>query len=431
MMKIVLYLLLLFFYGLFIDQSFDEHKNTELTDYHNEVSGDKGGYMVYLPAAFCYKFEARQFPKGIDTTLGQGFKLNLATNTVETKYPYGTALLQAPFWGVAQWLSPDKNGFSLAVRKAIDVAGVTYFVLGLMLLFATLRRHFSVLAVLLALALLVWGTNLWYYAIIETGMSHVYSFFAFALLLWLVSRGSTSGADQPPRSRCEVLGIAAALALISVLRPINIVLALPLLLWPANPAAGWSQQLRKIGNWRNAVALAVAMLVFWLPQLLYYKYARGSYFVYSYGQEGFPYVFSPRLAEVWFAPNNGALLYNPLLVLVLVPGIWLLRRRSGWWGGLAALTWLAASYLYAAWWAYALGCGYGGRGFVELYPVLAWPLAALAENILVRRRVLVAALCVALAWYNMRLSDNLDRCFYAKSDWDWQSYQVLLNQEPK
>lgn len=426
-MKTVLYLLLVLLYGLFVYQSFDRHKNTELTDFHNEVSGDKGGYMVYLPAAFCYDFEARQFPKGIDTTVGKGFNLNLAANTVETKYPYGTALLQAPFWGVAQWLSPDKSGFSLAVRKAIDVAGVTYFVLGLVLLFATLRRHFSGPAVLLTLALLVWGTNLWYYAIIETGMSHVYSFFAFALLLWLVSRGSASGAGQQLRSWGQVLAIAAALALISVLRPINLVLALPLLLWPANPAAGWPQQLRKIGDWRNAVALALAMLVFWLPQLLYYKYARGSYFVYSYGQEGFPYALSPRLAEVWFAPNNGAFLYNPLLVLVLLPGIWLLRRRSGWWSGMATLVWLAASYMYAAWWAYTLGCGYGGRGFVELYPVLAWPLAALAENIVVRRRWLVAGLCMVLVWYNMRLSRNMDRCFYGKADWDWQGYQAILN----
>jgi hypothetical protein len=427
MMKAVLYLLVLFFYGVFICQSFDRHKNTALTDFHNEVSGDKGGYMVYLPAAFCYNFEARQFPKGMDATVGKGFNLNLATNTVETKYPYGTALLQAPFWGVAQWLGPDKSGFSLAVRKAIDVAGVTYFVVGLVLLFATLRRHFSGPAVLLTLALLVWGTNLWYYAIIETGMSHVYSFFAFALLLWLVSRGSTAGAGQPPRSWWEVLAIAGALALISVLRPINVVLALPLLLWPASPAAGWPQQLRKLADWRTAVALAVAMFVFWLPQLLYYKYARGSYFVYSYGQEGFPYALSPRLAEVWFAPNNGAFLYNPLLVLVLLPGLWLLRRRSGWWSGLAALVWLAASYLYAAWWAYTLGCGYAGRGFVELYPVLAWPLAALAENILVRRRWLVAGLCMVLVWYNMRLSRNMDRCFYGKADWDWQGYQSILN----
>ncbi len=426
-MKILFCLLWVFFYGLFISQSFDSHQNTELSNFHNEVSGDKAGYMVYLPAAFCYKFEARQFPKGIDDTTGQGFHLNLATNIVETKYPYGTALLQAPFWGAAHLLSPDKSGFSMAVRKAIDVAGVTYFVLGLLLLFATLRRHFSGPAVLLTLALLVWGTNLWYYAIIETGMSHVYSFFAFALLLWLINRASTSELGQRPRQLWEVVAIAATLALISVLRPINIVLALPLLLWPVSPATGWLQQLRKLCHWRNAWALAVAMVVFWLPQLLYYKYARGSYFVYSYGQEGFPYAFSPRLAEVWFAPNNGAFLYNPLLLLVLLPGIWLLRRRSGWWSGLAGLIWLAASYLYAAWWAYTLGCGYGGRGFVELYPVLAWPLAALAENILVRRRWLLAGLCVLLVWYNMRLSRNIDRCFYGKADWDWQGYQNILN----
>jgi hypothetical protein len=111
--------------------------------------------------------------------------------------------------------------------------------------------------------------------------------------------------------------------------------------------------------------------------------------------------------------------------------VWLLGRgRSWWWGSLALLLWALGSYLYAAWWAYTLGCGYGGRGFVELYPVLAWPLAAFTENVLVRRRWLVGALCVGMVAYNLRLIDNFDRCFYNKGDWDWPAFRTLLNWPP-
>jgi hypothetical protein len=412
-----------------ISQSFDRHRDTALDNFLNEISGDKGGYMVYLPATFCYGFEARRFPAGVDKAVGGGFQLNLATNVVETKYPYGVALLQAPFWAVAQALSADKSGFSTAVRKSVDVAGVSYLVAGLLLLAATLRRRFARPVVGLTLVLLVLGTNLFYYGVIESGMSHVYSFFAFALLLWLLSRAHVAEWSQLGAGRGrEILAVAAALGLIATLRPFNLVLAAPLLLWPAQPTENLAARLRGLLHWRTIGIVAGVVAAFWVPQMLYYHYARGSYWVYSYGQEGFPYVLAPRLAEVWFAPNNGAFLYNPLLLLVLGPGIWLLgRNRSWWWSGLAGGVWVLASYLYAAWWAYALGCSYGGRAFVDLYAVLAWPLAALAENVLARRRWLVGALCVVLVAYNLRLSDRFYRCFYGKGDWDWHGYREILN----
>lgn len=412
-------------YGLVIFLALNRHSRSGLNNYHSEIWADKAGYMVYLPAAFLYGFEARKFPDSVDVRTGQGFRLNRRTNKVETKYPYGVALLQAPFWAVGHWLSPDKSGFSAAVSKATDVAAATYFVWGLGLLFAALRRQFAGLAAAATLGLLVLGTNLWYYAVIETGMSHVYSFFAFSGLLWLLGRARIPQWATRAGMGWEMAAVAAALGLISILRPVDLVLALPLLLWPARPATRWPEQLRGLLHWRSLSAMALAAAVCWVPQLLYYQQARGGYFVYSYGHEGFPNLLAPRLAEVWFAPNNGSLLYNPLLLLGL-PGLWLLARRSGWWSGLAGLTWLAASYLYAAWWTYALGCGYGGRGFVELYPVLAWPLAALVENALGNRRWVLGTAVVLLVAYNMRLSLSFDRCFYGKSDWDWVAYKSLL-----
>jgi hypothetical protein len=418
-------LLWVVFYGLVVFLSLNRHSRSGQYNYHSEIWADKAGYMVYLPAAFCYGFEARKFPDSVDVRTGLGFRLDLTTNRVQTKYSYGVALLQVPFWGVAHWLSPDKSGFSVAAHKAIDVASATYFVWGLGLLFVALRRHFSRVVAVTTLGLLVLGTNLWYYGIIETGMSHAYSFFAFALLLWLVGRSRIPEWSQRAEISAEVVAIAATLGLISVLRPLNLLLALPLLLWPVSSAVRWSEQLRGLLNWRSLGAIALGVVIFWIPQLMYYKYARGGYFVYSYGHEGFPYLLSPRLAEVWFAPNNGAFLYNPLLLLV-VPGLGLLARRVGWWSGLAVLTWLLASYLYAGWWAYALGCGYGGRGFVELYPVLAWPLAAVVENAWTNRRWLVGTVCVLLVAYNLRLSLRFDGCFYGKHDWDWMAYRALL-----
>ena len=424
-MKLPRPLLWVIFYGLVVFLTLNRHAHSDRFTYHSEVWADKAGYMVYLPAAFCYNFEARKFPRAIDAQTGQGFFLNQATNKVETKYSYGVALLQAPFWSVAHWLSADKSGFSAAVHKAIDVAGATYFVCGLALLFAALRRQFTGPVAVSTLTLLVLGTNLWYYGIIETGMSHVYSFFAFALLVWLLGRVRIAEWGQRPGRGGEVAAIAATLSLISVLRPLNLVLAGPLLLWSGRLPALWAQHRRGLVHGRTVVAIILAVAIGWTPQLLYYKYVHGNYFVFSYGHEGFAYWQAPRLAEVWFAPNNGAFLYNPLLLLALA-GLGLLARRTAWLSGLVGLNWLLASYLYAAWWAYALGCGYGGRGFVELYPLLAWPLAAFVDHGLAQRRWALSAICVLLVAYNMRLSLRFDGCFYGKHDWDWSAYKSLI-----
>lgn len=325
-------------------------------------------------------------------------------------------------------MSPDKSGYSKPEHKAIDLAGVTYFVLGLWLLFSTLRRYFSTGVTSIALLLLGLGTNLWYYGVIETGMSHAYSFAAFALLLYLLANPAKPAWYEAATSNRRLLAIALTLALISVLRPLNLVLALPLLAWsPATGVAGQrSWQLATVA--RLAGWLLLTGIVLWLPQLAYYHYMRGSWLLYSYGQEGFSNWLSPRLAALWFAPNNGSFLYNPLLLLALA-GSLVLARQSFRWAALTLGIWVVATYLYAAWWTYALGCGYGGRGFVELYPILAWPMAAAVAYIGQRQKGfrwsagIVLALLVA---YNLRLSFNFDRCFYGSSDWDWSFFQHLL-----
>ncbi|UOQ76109.1 hypothetical protein MUN84_16105 [Hymenobacter sp. 5516J-16] len=382
---------------------------------------------MYLPAAFVYHFNARAFPDSVDKATGNGFRLNRATGKVETKYSYGVALLEFPFWVVARSLTTDTTGFSKAEHKAINVASATYFVLGLWLLSTALRRQFTGTATWLTVAILVLGTNLWYYGIIETGMSHVYSFFAFALLLYLLTRRQALAWYKPSASLGSIAAIAATIALISVLRPLNAVLALPLLLWPTNDQQ-WPAQLKGLFQVRVVGLLVVAGIVLWLPQLAYYHYLHGSWLAYSYGQEGFPNLLTPKLAELWAAPKNGSFLYNPVLLLLL-PGTLVLFRTAPRQAVLVFGMWAVASYLYAAWWDYALGCGYAGRGFVELYAPLAWPMAALLAYLLKRPRWMqgAAAACVLVCLvYNMRLSLRFDRCFYGTHAWDWPAYYALL-----
>ena len=421
-------LVFLLIYGLGIFITLNRHAKSDLFNYHSEVWADKAGYFSYLPATFLYQFDARRFPADIDSLTGGGFRLNRTTGKVATKYPYGVALLEAPFWLAAHALAPQANGFSVAEQKAVNVAAATFFTWGLLLIYSTLRRLFERRTVVFTLLALTFGTNLWHYAYYETGMSHVYSFFAFAWLL----RSLSQTAPQPWTARqattYQLASIAAAVALISILRPLDLVIALPLLAWPAAPGSDWATQLRAVFRLRFLAWVASLLVLAWLPQLFYYHYLHNSWLVYSYAGEGFPHWASPQLAAIWFAPNNGSLLYNPLLGLVLLAGCWQLRRYSDRWAGLALGSWLILSYLYASWWIYSLGCGYAGRGFVDIYPVLAWPLAALlawAAALQPARRWALRLLVASLVVYNMELVWHYDRCFFGSHDWDWSAYQQL------
>ena len=178
------------FYGFLIFLTFNKHSRSGYNNYHSEIWADKAGYYVYLPATFKYNFQAEQFPDSIDFKTGHGFHLDPNTNKVQTKYTYGVSFLQAPFYFVADILSPlleqQPDGFSPIYHSSINFAAISYFLLGLILLNQVLKIAFNKQTAIFVLLSIFLGTNLFYYVVSATGMSHVYSFFLFSLLLNLL-----------------------------------------------------------------------------------------------------------------------------------------------------------------------------------------------------------------------------------------------------
>src|SRR5690554_5459863 len=95
--RILAWMGVLAFTALVIFLSFNRHSKSGYFNYHSEIWADKAGYYVYLPAAFKFNFDSRQFPDSIQIKTGGGFELLQDQQKVVTKYPYGVALLQAPF----------------------------------------------------------------------------------------------------------------------------------------------------------------------------------------------------------------------------------------------------------------------------------------------------------------------------------------------
>ena len=378
----------------------------------------------FLPALFYYDFDASKFPEDIARKTGTGFSLNKKSNKVLSKYPIGVAILQLPFFtmgaGIDAIIQTDEpKGYSKVQHKMIGVSTIFYAVLGLLFLFKSLPQQ-SRKTRYLTLFLVVFGSNLYFYITRDAGLSHGYSFFLFALLLYALNRFIA----KPERYGFLVLSICC-IVLGSLVRPINVLflgLASLILVIPNLKVliTNKTEVLKGIG-----VAIPF-MLVLIIPQMLYYKYAFGDYLAYSYNDERFLYFANPKIARVWFAPANGLLLYSPIFILFVI-GIIMRFKKHMLQTALTLILFCAITYLYASWWTPGLGCGYGHRGYIEFLPFFAIPMAHVIDKLKINvSTVLIAVvgfLYIILLTY---FQYQYDGCWYGNGYWDWQELLLIL-----
>ena len=186
-MKIKTIVLLSLLFGISCFLSMNDHSHSEINTYKSEISSDKAGYYIYLPAFFIYNFDASTFPDSIYNKSLSGFTIDHSKNKFFTKYTCGTAILECPFFLIFHALAKIKgipaNGFSDHYRPMMDFASSFYITFGLWFLFCFLRYYFDKITSMITCIVLFLGTHLYYYTIHEVGMSHIYSFFLFAVFL--------------------------------------------------------------------------------------------------------------------------------------------------------------------------------------------------------------------------------------------------------
>ena len=129
-------------------------------------------------------------------------------------------------------------------------------------------------------------------------------------------------------------------------------------------------------------------LVPWIPQMLYWHKVTGSFMFNSYSSMGSSFYFgSPHIFDVLFSFRKGWWLYTPVMLVATAGLVFLGRKCRG--VTLPVSLYLAVQiYVLASWWSWWNGGSFGLRSFVDLYGVMALPLAAIVEVTLERRKVL-------------------------------------------
>lgn len=387
------------------------------------IWSDQEGYYIYLPAIFIHGgFEDLPCINGCTT-------VETATGPQTfTKYTYGVALLQTPFFLVAHALAPvfgeERDGRGRIYVWSVLIAAVFYMLAGILVLFKLLSElRFSKMVSWLVLLGMLLGTNLFYYTFREAGMSHVYSFFLFSVLIYASNRKSKS--DE---MRWQLLS-ALPMALIILIRPTNAIAILIPLLWGAE-LKDIPIRLKKFaadGRWMLAFVLGLAL--FFLPQMMYWKAMTGDFIFYSYGNEGFIYWNQPKILQVLLSPQNGWLVYSPIASMALLGMGLMLKDKAK--GVLLPMVVLSlATYSFASWWAWWFGGAYGHRCFVDYLPILALPAAYAVDKIASSVRWIqlgFSLLALAAIWVNVRMS-YIYGGMWDGPNWGWHNYIEKLSE---
>ncbi len=424
--KNTLFVLSFLFLWLYLSNFSSQTNNKNVFDYQAEIFADRAGYYVYLPATFIYGFSANEFPAQVDEKTGRGFELDTVTNKIKTKYTCGIAILSAPFFITnhiyQKAIGEPATGFTKSYFKIANYASIFYLLIGMVFLFMFLKTRFKTKHVLLTLLTLFLATNLFFYSIVHTFMSHVFTFSMMSFFLWAFQKHITT-----QKIKYFIL-LSIASGFILLIRPINVLFLFLCLFIDIQSFKDLKERFFILLKPINIVLIITIVFLIFLPQLLYYKYLSGSFLYYSYGNEGFTNLFSPKIKEVLFSPMNGLLLYTPIYILFLFGSIYQLFKKD--FNGIVTLfTFLLMLFISSSWWCWSWGCSFSMRPFVDILPILAISLTSFYKVVTDSKswilKILLGVIIFYFSYANIQFSRNYAQCFMG-GEWDWMEYHQMM-----
>lgn len=403
--------------------SLNRQVNNNNIEWKRNIFGDGAGYYSYLPFTFIYNYNTNNLPENIEQKTGYGFYLE--DGKIKTKYTSGLAILQSPFFLLIHSIEKIRNnnadGFFGLYHYVPFMAAWFYGLLGLFLLFLFLKNFVSTNIALISLAIIFWGTNLYYYIIEYVSMSHICSFFLFSAFIYF------SYLFHRSQKLPYFIFLVFSASLIVLIRPTNILLV-PLFFIIEILVNKKIQHKNYLTLKHIAIALSSFIIIF-SPQIIYWMYLSGKPFYYSYEKESFSNWANPMLKEFLFSPNNGLISYNPIWILLFISAFVMALKKDIWAISILILG-CVIIYLGASWHDWTFGCSYGSRTLIEFTALFALPTGLLIENKILNKNILVKTsiflLTTFLIFVNLQLTQKYERCFFGSNTWDWKYYSYLL-----
>ena len=285
---------------------------------------------------------------------------------------------------------------------AAGFGSATLVWMGMMLLYATLRRWFSYRTALMTILLLYTTTNLTWYLVGQPWMSHCSSFFSACLVFYIWSQTL----DRRTLSGWILLG--AAIGLATLIRPSHAAL----LLFPLADVAGalFRGGERKSALMGFGVSVAALFVIFSLQLATWYARTGVE------APPGNPMEWTnPNIVSMLFSSHNGLISWHPVTYFGFLglPLLW--RRSRGMCLAVAAVVALQV-YMNGAIHDWSGGASFGMRRFIGTLPFFAPGIAAVGSWVMgqVRARPLVGAMTglVFAATYNFSIATGYKEVLY-------------------
>jgi hypothetical protein len=266
------------------------------------------------------------------------------------------------------------DGYSIPYIIAVNIAALFYLLIGLYYLHRIFSVfNISVLHQIFTLLAITFGSNLFYYAAIEPGMSHIFSFAFCAMFIYYSLRYF----NFPNYN--DLIYISIAFGIILLIRPVNglIILIFPFVAGSLNALKNGILFLFK--HYKHLLFAFTPLLFFISIQLILNKVATSNFLVYAYGKEGFDFL-NPHIFSILFSYRKGLFVYTPIYFIALF-GVFVFWKNN--WFRL--VSWLVAffiiTYILSSWWLWYYGGSFSGRVFVEYLPLFAILLALTFKTI--------------------------------------------------
>jgi hypothetical protein len=262
--------------------------------------------------------------------------------------------------------------------------------------------------------LVILSSGIFYYGIFETGMSHIYSFASLSVLLYLLLN------KKYFKPTPYLIYISILSFIYIVVRPINCLFLVPLFTYfiYINQSDYFNKNNLLNLNKKQIILIVIIAIIFVLPQLLYYKYAFGSFVAKSYQNESFQTPTFSRIIELLFSPNNGLLIYYPICLIMVIYSFYVNHKFK------LSLLLLFITYIliYASWWSLSLGCGFGHRAMNDIILLFFIPLFMFPVKI---KKWLVVVI-IFMAVINFKFIFSYDSCLFSSYSWDFTEYKSIL-----
>jgi len=345
------------------------------------IESDVNNYYAYLPATFIYQDLSLQFASKVDPSVSTRVWFEKTEDGGRViKTTMGVAYLYFPFFIVANQLAGnfgyEPNGYTTPYVFGVIAASIFYLICGLFFIKRLLKRYVSEWASFWTILIIGAGTNIVNYVTREAGMSHSFSFFLISVFIYGVDSWTVKKENRQIYFICFILGM------ITLIRPINILVGLFPLLYGVNSKGSFLERIKLI--FLPAKELAIKIFLFFLPiipQLLYWKYNTGSWVFNSYVKDETFFFTDPKIIDGLFSFRKGWLLYTPLMTLSILGIIVNLKKHQNKTGVIGVFL-LIMLFVAFSWWCWWYGGSFGARPLIDFYGILAIPIALVLHSLL-------------------------------------------------